>query len=260
MRFLFPTLLALLVLALPGCGKRWGDLERLDTSAPRVDVRELDTARALLANVEILNTYDTYEDGRLTGQLSRTVIPWDMETRTWRNYESDGSYVELREIPDRGLAVTTAHNHSFDTWIVFAEPLLFAPRIMTLEQETTITDSKFDTWAKGWSRRRGSLNVTSRYLGLEDVTVPLGRVRDCARVDAIFDVRLPFAFNITMNHRQWLHPTYGEVIRDIDGTFGWAGVGMSGFTRRYTLVDSKPLDPAMRQEMIAKSPTAPPEK
>jgi hypothetical protein len=258
MRFLLSALLTLLLAALPGCGKRWGDLERLDTSAPRLDTRELNTARALLANVELLNTYDAFEDGRQTGQLARTVIPWDMETRTWRNYESDGSYVELREIPGQGLAVTTAHNRSFDSWIVFDEPVVFAPGIMTIE-EPAITEGRFETWAKGWSRRRGSLSVTSRYVGIEDVTVPLGRVSDCARVDATFDVKLPFAFNITMNQRQWLHPEYGEVLRDIDGSFGWAGVGVSGFTRRYTLVSSTELDAMTRQDMISKSPVEVPE-
>jgi hypothetical protein len=253
MRFLLLALLTLLLPVLPGCGKRWGDLERLDTSTPRLDTRELDTAAALLANVERLNTYDSYEDGRQTTQLARTVIPWDMETRTWRNYESDGSYVELREIPGQGLAVTTAHNRSFDSWIVFDEPVLFAPSVMTLETAAT-TEGRFETWAKGWSHRRGSLTVVSRYTGIEDVTVPLGRVTDCARVDATFDVKLPFGFNVTMNQRQWLHPEYGEVLRDIDGSFSFAGVGVSGFTRRYTLVSSTELDPMTRQEMISKSP------
>jgi hypothetical protein len=244
----------ILLVVLAGCGKNWGEIDAVGLDEPRMELPRLPMAQAIAASVGRLNNYAVFEGEEPNGRIAMTTIPWDSDTgdgerQTWRTYETKGSYVEFQLIPQSGYALTRIHNPRNEATIVFDEPLLVAPSVIALDEPYSHALG-FEGWARGWSRRRGTITVTTRYLGLQDVTVPLGHVANCARLDALVRIRLPLGFALRMNHRQWLHPVYGDVVRDIDGRISWSMIGVRTFHRRLELIETAPLDEQTRREMV----------
>jgi hypothetical protein len=248
-----------LLVTLAGCGKNWSDIPATGLDEPQVDLPRIPIAQVIAASEGRLNTYAVFEGDQPDGRISHTTIPWNKEVakedggkpepRTWRSYETKGSYVEFQLLPQTGYALTRIHNPRNEATIIFDEPLVVIPPVIALDDPHT-HHAAFEGWAKGWSQRRGTITVTTRYLGLQDATTPLGHFERCARVDALVRIRLPYGFSLTMNQRQWLHPQYGDIVREIDGRLSWSMIGVKRLHRRLELIETAPLDEAVRLEMV----------
>ncbi len=238
-----------LLLLLSGCGKDWTAPPTAAATPPQTTLPRLPIRQAIAASESRINTYRVLEGDRSDGTISHTTIPWDMETATWRTYESGGGHVQFRLLPDAGYALTEMHSPRNAATILFDQPLILAPAEIPFREPHTHT-ATFQGWARGWSPRRGTITVTTEFLGLEDTTVPIGTFIECAIVQAHIRITLPYGLSLTIDHRQWLHPAVGDVRREVHGRLAWAGLGVRRYHRVLELIKTEPLDAMKRQEMI----------
>lgn len=228
------------------CSTPRGELARLDLTVPGPTALELDAPRALLAGTGRLNTYARFTDGRALSPTSRTIVQAAgiAGAPVWRAHDSRGNWVEFAFAEDGGLDVTRAHNSYYGSWIVPGGRLTLARERMP-QGELLVTEVPFATWADDWTTRTGQLRLETWFAGVEDATTTLGLIPGCARVDSRIRVSVWFGipFTAELTQRQWLHAEYGEVLRDVDGSFGAVGLALRRFSSRQVLVASRGLEP-----------------
>jgi len=255
-RLLFVLLLSFVFFT--ACGRRYGELQRLDLTVPGKTNRLLNAPAAFLTGVDRLNTYSRYSDGRPDAPTTRTIVLHQTEPELYRSYDSYGNWVEFDLDLEAGLKITRGHNTAYGSWIVFHDPLLFAPSRMEqnsrFEQKTAFT-----TWADSWTTRTGQLAMATWFAGVEDIDTDLGRLEQCVRVDSAFTATLFFGlpFNATVNQRQWIHADYGEVVRDLDGSYGVIGLPVKAFTSRHVISASRELTEGEAHDLLTQRPRRP---
>jgi len=255
----FCAVLLILAVALASCAGRSAASKRLGLVEPTPTTQRLNAPAAFLAGVNLLNTYERFSDGNTDDRTTRTIVLQQPDPPLYRAHDDRGNWVEFDLDADGGLKINRAHNTAYGSWIIFQKPLLFAPAGMEqgerFTQETPIT-----TWGDTWTTRTGQLSMTTWFAGVENIETGLGLLADCVRVDSTFKASLTFGlpFTATLNQRQWIHAVHGEVVRDIDGSYGIIGLPVRGFTSRHVLIRSRELrqdeQRALREEKVRAKP------
>jgi hypothetical protein len=92
----------LFVLPLAGCGKEYGELDRLDLTIAGPTSRRLSAFAAFRAAEGKLLTVDRYFNGEKQGETSRTLRLQDPSTNMWRAYDATGNWIEFRQTRKKG--------------------------------------------------------------------------------------------------------------------------------------------------------------
>lgn len=237
-----------LVLAATGCGGRLSSAGAAPQALVEINAgrEELVTSRAFLAGTRVVNTNDYVVGGKPRPDLVVRFVPRDDEgPGLWRSWDALGSFVDFSLDETTGLCITRAHNVRYESWIEFDRPLVLAPPRLAVGEQWR-QELGFETHAKGWPRQRGQLEMTSTFLGAEPIATTLGTIDDAVRLDSRWRLSLPLGFGVSLEQRQWLSPTAGEVRRELDGSFGFAGMGLRRFTALQTLKATRPATEADR--------------
>lgn len=203
---------------------------------------EFDATRGFLAGVDRLNTYERFVGAKSVGLTTRTLVLMTPGPEpVWRARDSRGNWVEFLLEKETGLAITRAHNTEYKSWMLPEAPLVFARTRMPQGVRTEMTQP-FTTWADGWTTRTGTITLGTWFAGVEDTTTTLGEViPGCARIDSDFDVSINFLvpFRALVRQRQWVHPRFGEVRREVEAEWGAVGVALSRFRTAQVLTRSE---------------------
>jgi hypothetical protein len=248
-----PAVAALLLLA--GCGGGWGELQRLDLTRPGPTAVELDAMRAFEAAEGRVNTYRRWLNGKEDGLTSRTLLVAPENPEQWLGFDNRTGWVDFVLVPDRGIAIAGAHSERFNRSVIVDEPVLLAPRAMPQEQ-------RFDSTTTFRARRdgkesTGELRFATWFAGFDDAETELGLLERCVRVDSEGALDIGFGLTVAFRLRQWLHPDYGEVVRDADGSARFAGVPLREFTARQVIVGSERATDAQRLELLERTRVLP---
>lgn len=228
------------IFCLTACGARYGELKRLDLTVPTPTGEKLDAVAAFTAGANRLNTYERWVNGARTGETSRTLTMVRPDRTAWRAYDSMGNWIDFALQPDSGLSLERAHNGTYKRYIDFDPALGFCPPLLAQGESFTST-AKFSAWADDWTTKTGTLKLTTRFVGREPAETGLGALADCVRLESDFDVTFILGIRVWFTQRQWIHPEYGEVLRDINGKFGLLGMGLQSFTSRQIIMASRPV-------------------
>ncbi|CAN5454971.1 hypothetical protein BH09SUM1_BH09SUM1_19200 [soil metagenome] len=238
---LFALLLLCFALFLSSCGRDYGHLARYDLTAPGATSLQLNSSQTFLVGANRMNTFRLYRDGKECGETTRTLVRIPTLPETWRTYDGQANWIDFLLKPE-GLFMTRAHNEEYKSWIEFPTAVELSPMIMdqNIRHER---ESPFYTWADTWTTRTGTMAMQVWFAGEESIDTELGHLDRCVRIDSHFDVNLNFGlpFTASMDQRQWVHPDYGEVVRDLDGSFGIVGVPLKSFTSRQAIIGSRRL-------------------
>lgn len=244
-----PAIAAALLLA--GCGGGWGDLQRLDLTRPGPTAVELDAKRAFEAAEGRVNTYRRWLNGKEDGLTSRTLLLSPENPGQWLGFDNRTGWVDFVLVEEKGIAVAGAHSERFNRSVIVDEPVLLAPLAMPQEQ-------RFDSTTAFRARRNGKestgeLRFSTWFAGFEDAETDLGLLERCVRVDSQGSLDIGFGLTVAFSLRQWLHPEYGEVVRDADGSARFAGVPVREFTARQVITGSEPATEAQRAELLERT-------
>lgn len=228
-------------LLLSGCaGKDYGGLQRLDLTTPGPTGVTLDVVRAFESAAARENTYAIYRNGKEEDEPSvRALRPAPEGATRWRAEDTEGNWLAFQFDRESGVRIFEAFNDERNGWVRFDPPLGLFPAEMRQGEEFTYR-SDFAAWTDDRTTRTGTIEFTSWLAGIEDLETPMGTLSGCPRIDSRIKVSLPFGFGAWINQRQWLHPTWGEVCRDVDGAFGFAEVRLGSFTSRQIVTESRP--------------------
>lgn len=242
------VLLVAVTFAVAGCGGRIASAGATPQALVEVNAgrEELVTSRAFLAGTRVVNTHDYVVGDKPRSDLVVRFVPrTDEGPGLWRSWDALGSFVDFSIDETTGLSITRAHNARYESWIEFDHPLVLAPPRLAVGEQWT-QELGFETRAKGWPRQRGKLEMTSTFLGAEPIATFTGTVDDAVRLDSRWRLALPLGFGVVLEQRQWLSPTAGEVRRELDGSFGFAGMGLRRFTAIQILKATRPATDADR--------------
>jgi hypothetical protein len=230
----------LFVLPLAGCGKEYGELDRLDLTIAGPTSRRLSAFAAFRAAEGKLLTVDRYFNGEKQGETSRTLRLQDPSTNMWRAYDATGNWIEFRQDEEEGLFIERVHSPRYGGWVTFGGPLKYAPPTLGTD-ETHEAEQRFAAWSDKRTTTTGTIHMKSTFAGMQEIETIPGLVENCARVDSEYVLGLPYGMGARINQRQWYSPTFGEAIRDYDGTFKLIGIGLKGFTGRQVVTAQRPL-------------------
>jgi len=236
MRILLLLLLPI-VITLCACGPRYGKLERYDLTRPGPTTRQLDTRAAFFSGVDRLNTYQRFVNGKAESDTSRSILL--VAPGAWRSWDNNGNRVEFTTGPEGGFQITQAHNKRYNSWILFKNPLPFADPFMD-QGKALASERPFTTWADGWTTQTGTLRSRVTFTGFDAISTPSGDFADACRLESEFVITLLAGFRVELRQRQWFVGGLGEVLRDVDGSWGLLGAPLGSFTSRQVLMSSVP--------------------
>jgi len=234
------TFALILTLLLAGCGKEYGELERLDLTIAGPTSQRLSAFAAFRAAEGKLLTVERYFNGEKLSETSRTLRLQDPSTNKWRAYDATGNWMEFRQDPKEGLFIERVHSPRYGGWVTFAGPLKYAPATLGTD-ETHEADQRFAAWSDKRTTTTGTIRMKSTFAGMQEIDTIPGQIENCARVDSEYVLGLPYGMGARITQRQWYSPTFGEAIRDYDGTFKLIGIGVRGFTGRQVVTAQRPL-------------------
>ncbi|MDX2176751.1 MAG: hypothetical protein SF028_09780 [Candidatus Sumerlaeia bacterium] len=262
MRFL-PTLLLLFALfAATGCGGRADSpFDTLVGEPVALDPQRIDGVRAFLAGSDRYNTYSRTSNGKPRDPVSRILLRNPEQPDLWDAYDTLANRIEFEFSPERGVYLLRGENGTYRGRIAFDEPLLYAPP--ELERGVDFRNEVgFAVWTDKRTTSTGDANLELTYEGVEEIPV-LGESRQVWRVDSRFTISIRLLLgtvSVWVDQRQWLDPEWGEVRREIEGTYGFLGVGLRGFNAVQEMTATRPLEPADVDAILAiyRNPPPPP--
>ena len=250
-------LLIVFVLLTAACGPRYGKLERYDLTRPGPTTRQLDTRAAFFSGVDRLNTYERFVNGKAESDTSRSILL--MSPGAWRSWDNNGNRVEFITGADGGFQITQAHNKRYNSWILFKDPLPFAEPFMD-QGRPLAAERPFTTWADGWTTQTGTLRSKVTFTGFDAIRTPAGDFDETCRLESEFTITLLAGFRVELRQRQWFVGGLGEVLRDVDGSWGLLGAPLGNFTSRQVLKSSVPKRGGELREAFAAVDKLPPRK